>query len=322
MLDSLVSIIVPIYNAEKHIGTCIESILQQTHKNIQLILINDGSIDKSLEICNYYKSIDNRIIVINKQNEGVSAARNYGIKMAEGKYIGFVDSDDYIEKEMYEVLLKLIQQDNSHACALTEYTINSFDKCEISDQDNLISGYDALNCLFKLSFPTSLWAYLYKNDVVKNNYLNENIHFFEDFEFNFRVLQSSPRISLCHEKLYHYVINEGSTNSQNINDKRITCLSIYDEIIRKMENKNSNKLIKKASYFRAHFLMSVILSLSKSNKDSEEKYYGVVHRNAKCMLVDVLSSWHVPLKYKIVILMCAVNTHITSKLIFLLRNGK
>jgi glycosyltransferase EpsJ len=318
-LDSLVSIIVPVYNAEGNIKRCIESILQQSYKNIQLILINDGSTDKSLDICNYFKSIDNRIIVINKQNEGVSATRNSGINLAEGDYIGFVDSDDYIEKEMYETMLNQIRKNNSQACVLMEYTINSFAKHRSHYNNNVIDGKDAVSYLFSLSFPTSCWAYLYKKDIVKNNYLNEEVHFFEDFEFNFRALQSSHRISLCYERLYNYITNEESINSQKINDKRITSLNIYNDIIEDMKDKDNRQLIKQASFFRVAFLIGIILSLSRSNKEAEQKYYSIVHENAKGMIKDILFSFYVPLKYKIVILMCVMNTHLTCNLIHLLR---
>lgn len=99
-----ISIIVPIYNVEKYLPKCIESILSQTFTNFELILVNDGSKDRSGIICDEYASKDNRIKVIHKENGGVSSARNSGVDLASGKYIGFVDPDDYIKKDMYERL--------------------------------------------------------------------------------------------------------------------------------------------------------------------------------------------------------------------------
>ena len=99
-----ITIVVPIYNAEKYLERCIKSILDQTYENLEIILVNDGSTDKSLEICEKFKAEDNRIIIINKENGGVSSARNKGIDAATGKFIIFIDADDYIEKEMFEVL--------------------------------------------------------------------------------------------------------------------------------------------------------------------------------------------------------------------------
>ena len=103
-----ISIIVPIYNTEKYLGNCLNSIINQTYKNLEIILINDGSTDNSLSICNNYKNKDNRIKIVNKTHTGVSDTRNIGIKNATGEYIGFVDSDDYIEQD----LLKIFPKDN------------------------------------------------------------------------------------------------------------------------------------------------------------------------------------------------------------------
>ena len=103
-----VSIIVPIYNVEKYLSKCIESILSQTYKNIEIILVDDGSPDNSPQICDEYAKKDDRIIVIHKANGGVSSARNAGIDIATGKYIGFVDPDDYIENNMYELMVNKI----------------------------------------------------------------------------------------------------------------------------------------------------------------------------------------------------------------------
>jgi len=319
-MNGLISIIVPIYNAEKYLSECIESILSQTHKNIQLILINDGSTDNSLNICNHYKNIDNRILVLDKSNEGVSATRNLGIKLAEGDYIGFVDSDDYVEENMYEVLLNQIENDKSQVCAMTSYTINSFEKYKSIYKNNMVSGNEALKHLLLLRFTTSLCACLYSKDIIKNCYLNDEIHFFEDFELNSRILSILSTVSICDQRLYNYRSNASSINRQEINDKRITCLKIYEIFIKNLENK-SRELFKYALHFRAHFLISVIASLSKS-KDADDKYYNIVHKNAKEMLWDVMFSRFVPIKYKVVILICSVNPYLLCKILYLVKYKK
>lgn len=309
-MDKLVSVIVPIYNSEKYIARCIESILNQTYKNIEVILINDGSSDKSLEIINYYKSIDNRILVINKKNEGVSIARNYGIEKSNGDYIGFVDSDDHIEENMYEVLVNRIQEDNSEMAVLTSYTINYFDKYR-SNYNNTINSDDALKYLLRLSFPTSLWPYLYKREIIKGNCLNKDIHFFEDFEFNFKVIKNTSKISLCDKLLYHYNINEGSINSQGISDKKITCLNIYENIKNDINELNSKYKRNQSIYFRAHFLASIIASLAKSDLDVNTKYYDIVYKNSKKIVRDIILNKEIPFKYRIMILITSINKDLT-----------
>jgi glycosyltransferase involved in cell wall biosynthesis len=117
-----VSIIVCIYNAEKYLSRCIDSIIAQTFTHFECILIDDGSTDNSLSICERYRQSDDRIIVIHQENSGVSAARNKGIEVARGKYIFFVDSDDYIQQNMYEKLVAAINDSDTDAvcCGYTE----------------------------------------------------------------------------------------------------------------------------------------------------------------------------------------------------------
>lgn len=109
----LISVIVPVYNVEKYLRKCIDSILSQTYTNLEIILVDDGSVDNSGRICDEYKEKDSRIVVIHKENGGLSSARNAGIDMAHGEYIGFIDSDDYIDSDMYEELYKNMQDNNA-----------------------------------------------------------------------------------------------------------------------------------------------------------------------------------------------------------------
>ena len=108
-----ISIIVPIYNVEKYLPRCIESLMGQTYKNIEIILVNDGSTDNCRHICNDYKKRDNRIIVFHQKNAGVSNARNTGLKVASGQFVGFCDPDDWVESKMYEEMLAAINKKNA-----------------------------------------------------------------------------------------------------------------------------------------------------------------------------------------------------------------
>ena len=151
----LISIIVPVYNVEKYIDKCIKSILEQTYKNLQIILIDDGSQDKSGQICDEYELQDNRIEVIHKKNGGLSDARNLGIKKARGEYIGFVDSDDYISKNMYEDMYKIIQEKDSDVCICNVY--NVIDGKEIlKNEDNGLKEYNKIEILKVIKFQKKL----------------------------------------------------------------------------------------------------------------------------------------------------------------------
>jgi glycosyltransferase involved in cell wall biosynthesis len=255
--------------------------------------------------------------IINKRNEGVSSARNFGIDVANGEFIGFVDSDDFIDKNMYNRIYSCVD-DNTDLVVLVTHTINT---TELLVKDiNSISGYEALGYIFKLEFPTSLWACLYRRDIVGNIRLNEEVHFFEDFEFNTKILMNSKQVALCRDRLYQYEINETSINSQKINEKKISCLEIYDSLLQEPYICDDPILKSKAAYFRAHFMVSIILSLSDSLDIAEKKHFVLVKENALKTLKDSLKSRHVPTKHKIVIFFTALSPSIATKGIHLLKS--
>ena len=125
-MEDLISVVVPIYNVEKYLKTCIETIIKQTYKNIEIILVNDGSTDNSLQICNEFKEKEKRIKVINKKNGGLSDARNIGLKKAKGKYICFIDSDDFINEKYIEELHSLIIKNNAQIAICSFENVNEF----------------------------------------------------------------------------------------------------------------------------------------------------------------------------------------------------
>ena len=134
-MDELISVIVPVYNVEKYISRCIESIMKQTYKNIEIILIDDGSTDNSGKICDEYSLKDDRINVIHKKNGGLSDARNTGLDIAKGKYISLIDSDDFVSKFFIETLYNTCKNENCEI-AICEYERVYEEKEEISDLEN------------------------------------------------------------------------------------------------------------------------------------------------------------------------------------------
>ena len=171
MDKELVSIIVPIYNVEKYLIKCIESILNQTYKNLEIILVDDGSTDSCNKICDRYKKIDKRVVVIHKKNGGLSSARNIGIKKAKGKLISFVDSDDYIKPNMIEELKNNMYFYNSDISVCDYYYIID-GKRQISDNNNL-----KRNCITKYKN-----KFIYKpNSAVWNKLYKKNL--FEQIKF-------------------------------------------------------------------------------------------------------------------------------------------
>lgn len=308
-MNKLISIIVPIYNSEKYLSDCINSIVNQSYFNIELILINDGSSDRSLSICQKFAKNDARIKVINKSNGGVSSARNYGLDIATGEYISFVDSDDVISEVLYETLLERMFLDNTECVALSNYTIKPIIKSNFMNK-KIITNKEALSRLFELRFPTSLWAYLYKKNTLKSIRLNNEIHFFEDFEFNYKVLKSCKSVSICEENLYFYRANELSINAQGVNDKRLTCLLISREIYRDLIQLNNKDLIKKLTFIESHFLISVLAPLKFPIQKSQKKYAILTQQFARVILPRVIFSIHTTIKQKVIISLVAININL------------
>ncbi|MEG0292981.1 glycosyltransferase family 2 protein [Enterococcus sp.] len=309
-MNNLISIVVPIYNSERYLKRCIESIVNQSYKYIEIILVNDGSTDDSLKICEYYSLLDNRIKLINQKNMGVSVARNRGITESTGQFIGFVDSDDYIEFNMYEKLINKIKNDVDMSVLISK-TINKTKLA--SNNQSIITSQESLEYLFLLEFPTSLWACLYRKSAIENIRLSNDIHFFEDFEFNTKVLLNISKVSLCKSDLYNYEINSESINNQRINSKKITCLKIYENLMQNQKIYENTQLRNKAEYFRAHFFVSMLLSLSKSLNNENEKYFNIFKKYARSIFKPMIKSNYVPKTYKIVIILAAVSPSLLTK---------
>lgn len=219
-----VSVIVPIYNAEKYMEKCIDSILNQTLNDIEVILINDGSTDNSLEIAKRYEKRDKRIIVIDQNNSGPSAARNNGIKIATGKYIGFVDSDDYIENTMYEKLFEIADKNKVNVAMCNYNEIFLYDNKKQVVKSNLKNDtvYYKEEILSEIISTFSgnknygfysLWNKVYSREWLSNSNITLDINrdHGEDWWFNINVFSKIDSFICIDDYLYNYVhINKES----------------------------------------------------------------------------------------------------------------
>lgn len=227
-MEPNISIIVPIYNAEKYMKKCIDSILSQTLENIEIILVNDGSVDNSANIADKYSQLDKRVRVIHQNNSGPSVARNTGISVARGKYIGFVDSDDYIEKTMYEELFKSADKNNVQV-AMCSYIENyiykneshiikaNLERGKVYDkpgiQSNIINTF-AKNENYGFY---SLWNKIYLREwLIKSNLkMDESRDHGEDWWFNINVFSKIDTFIYIDKELYNYIhINSNSLMSK------------------------------------------------------------------------------------------------------------
>ena len=217
----MISIIVPIYNTERYLNRCIDSVLSQTFTDFELLLIDDGSTDKSGDICDSYAQKDSRIKVFHKENGGVSTARNYGLDNARGEWIAFVDADDWIDKNMYYEMY------NTAVSSRADIVLCSFYEYYGPAKQSLratLSGDSDKNTILRnsmLSF-TALWNMLVHRSLYDTNKLRipEHIVNCEDFWLTIRLFYYAKKISSIHIPLYYY--NRENTNSilNNLNEER------------------------------------------------------------------------------------------------------
>jgi glycosyltransferase involved in cell wall biosynthesis len=228
-----ISIIVPVYNSEEVISRCIESLINQTYTKIEIIIINDGSTDSSGDICDLYSKRDNRVKVIHKINEGVSIARNLGIKESTCEYIIFVDSDDYVSLNMCERLLKKIQGTNYDMVVggyQRNFTFNNHIKKvqKVSPNISSINSREEFKLhwgnLFSKSLFNAPWGKLYKSVYLKEHKVcfNEDLDCGEDLLFNLDVLGHIDKIGIVNEIVYFYISTENESLSNKYNEKKTT----------------------------------------------------------------------------------------------------
>ena len=252
-----VSIIVPVYNAEDTIEKCVKSILNQTYKDIELLIINDGSKDKSLKILNNLSKKDNRIVVIDKQNEGVSKTRNLGIEKSSGDYIMFIDNDDYIEKDYIESFIK-IAEDN-------DIVVGGYKRI---DENNKEMYHQTLkNTEWSKYIVLAPWAKLYRRDFLINN----NIQFLdyeigEDVYFNLIAYSKTNKIKIIDNTKYIWFYNSKSvsnTKQKSIN-KNIDILVLINNLLKEVKAKD-----KYFNYFIERYIVWYLLFSGRNSKRNE-----------------------------------------------------
>lgn len=212
-MNDLISVIVPVYNVDMFLNRCLNSIINQTYKNLEIIVVDDGSTDNSGKICDDFSKIDSRIFVIHKENGGLSSARNAGLDVIHGKYVTFVDSDDYISSDCIEYLYDLIlKTDSSIAIGNYGFTKENQHKFEKVDEVvQQISGIEAINRQFGKNTVqyVSAWAKLYSSSLFDEiRFPNGMVH--EDEGTTYKVLYLSSKIVVSNKVIYAYYYNGDS----------------------------------------------------------------------------------------------------------------
>ncbi len=279
-MDKLFSIIVPVYNTEKYLNKCIDSILNQTINNYEIIIINDGSTDNSLKKLSEYKNKDN-IKIINQENKGLSSARNTGLKHSKGDYIIFIDSDDYIDKSFLENINKNLDKNTEllrFQCRLVDESnkiINEYKEISF----NNLSKDESLEKLLKFHFVENTWLYCYKKNIFNDIKFDEG-YLHEDFGITPVILNKVKNIKCIDYIGYNYLIRENSI----MNDNKKAIKKCYDFLELGLRNIKiiNNKLL------LSFISNSLILKGKELDKSERKKYYSILKDNNidKYMLND------------------------------------
>lgn len=224
MID-LISVIVPIYNVEKYLNKCIESIINQTYRNLEIILVDDGSTDACPKICDDWEKKDTRIKVIHKKNGGLSDARNYGIKIMRGKYVSFIDSDDYIEMDMYEKLYNAVICTGSTIamCGVNKVWENGNKQRMGKSLNQIYTTEEAFKSLIEEEILQVVWNKLYDVELVKR-ILFDIGKYHEDEFWSYQVISKASKICSIDYVGYNYLQRENSIMGQEYSKKRLDAI--------------------------------------------------------------------------------------------------
>lgn len=240
-----ISIIVPIYNSSKHLQKCISSILQQEYTNFEIILVDDGSTDNSSAICLKYASEDSRIKFFKQENKGAAAARNLGIEKAEGSFLGFVDSDDFIDRDMYQKMIECQQTTSADIVKISNRDIfenGSIIEKKESNNIKILNKNEEIKNTFLTPSHFSLWKCLFRTELFQNLSIPQ-ISNFEDIAIAIPLLQKANKIVYINKALYNYRIT-----SNSLSRKQISSLNrklIKDEFEKIFEMYKKNHFLKK-----------------------------------------------------------------------------
>lgn len=274
------SIIVPVYNVEKYLTDCLESIFNQTYKNYEVIIINDGSKDKSREILDKYKTKKN-IKIIDQKNQGLSVARNNALSYVTGDYILFLDSDDYLEQNALEILENNIKDED----------VIRFQATEVDEKKNIISkieeqsfknlkGIEAFKKIVKYKYIENTWLYCYKTTFYKeNNFKFKENYYHEDFGLTPIIIIKAKKVSSISNTLYNYRQRENSImSSKDIKKIQKKCNDLYKLGLHNIELIMNTKLNEKEIVL-SYIANSMIIKGRELPKQYRDAYYNKLRKN-------------------------------------------
>ena len=288
----LISIIIPVYKVEKYLEKCLQSVIHQTYQNLQIIIIDDGSPDNCGKICDQYAKLDSRIEVIHKENQGLSAARNLGISKAKGKYIGFVDSDDWISEHMYEHMHQIITEKKADVCICNFYNVIENEN-KIKNANKGIQEYNKLQILKEVLLDKKIQSYAW-NKLYKRELFNE-VQYpvgkkYEDIGTTFYVLEQCDKIVVTGEPEYYYFNRADSIVNHNTEQTILDYMELVNNRYDYIE-KRYKELKKYNEYYLAKILLTAYSDasglenigepLKRELNQMHKKVKGIVQENEK-----------------------------------------
>lgn len=296
-MNDLVSVIIPVYNVEKYLCRCLDSVIKQTYKNLEIVLIDDGSTDNSGKICDQYKEKDNRIKVFHTENKGVSAARNLGIKNTYGKYIIFIDSDDFLDLNTFEEVLE--ENCNYDLIAFSYYKLSNNDKIcydNRKEKETLTKNETLIKIMDDRYFQGFTWNKIFKrNIIIENNlFFDENIRINEDLLFCIQFIENVNTIMYYSTPYYYYVqLNSSALHSKDIN-KFKTALKAYEEIEKIYIKNNVDMELFYINFFCLNLILKELLIYKK-----DRNFLNEIRENLKKNIKIVIFSKKIELKKKL-----------------------
>lgn len=295
----LITVIVPVFQVEAYLPSCLESICKQTYENLEIILVDDGSRDRCPEICDSWGKKDARIRVIHKENGGLSSARNAGLAVATGEYIGFVDSDDYIHPRMYEILLEAIKENNVKMASCLSASVKADGELPDDPQNadvEVLTVERMLDGIFRKQIGTAVWRKLYEKSIFENIRFPEG-EINEDYPLIVPIARAAGGMAWVKQVLYGYRTRAGSiTNSGMMTRSPDILLKNFQRIEKQLEA-YKGKIPKSYRFFVAANAYSVVLSVKKGKQPLSEagqpcfdEYERLMRKNIGCYLLSPYSS--------------------------------
>lgn len=313
MEQNLISVIMPVYKTEEsHLRKAIESVINQSYRKLEIVLVDDGSPDQCGAICDAYAGTDNRIRVIHKKNRGVSSARNCGLETVTGDYIFFVDSDDTLKGNAIEVLFAIVQKTNADIviCSCKHVKEKNDDNAIYDGAYQCLKTVESAEAIKNLSYnihvfdelePTAVWGKLYKKSAVQNLRFNEKMNVGEDFVFNYFAICKAKVVTYCNLKLYNYNFVETSLMNNKIYSPKL--MRSFEELVKFAESQKNSEYFDEVIVRSVNVAFTIYLKTpeKQSIEKNEIEEYIVKYRSS------VLTNTKTNLKIRVALVLSTIS---------------